>query len=98
MVELNGVRIWAVALPVESGLVAPPRKLVCGTLARPLDRVGGRPRLPELPGWLAVPGRSDVAVAWTGWFELMTGEVVGVYGAQVEGVGGGEVENEKFRG
>jgi len=77
VVELNGVRIWAVA---ERGWPAlPARKLVCGTLACP--------RRPELPERLAVPGRPDLSVSWTGWFELMTGEVVGVYGAMVEPIG-----------
>ena len=84
MVELNGVRIWAVGV----GPAAVPRKLVCGTLARPLTADEDGATLPSPMGArLAVPGRLGVAVAWTGWFELMTGEVVGVYGAQVEAVG-----------
>ena len=83
MVELNGVRIWAVA---AGG--AAPRKLACGTLARPVPVRPGVAALPPPRGArLAVPGRPDVAVTWTGWFELTTGEVVGVYGAQVEAVG-----------
>ena len=82
MVELNGVRIWAVT--VEAGGTSPARKLVCGTLARPLDDLASRPALASR---LAVPGRSDLSVVWNGWFELINGEVVGVYGAKVEPVG-----------
>ena len=78
MVELNGVRIWSIAFLGEEAM--PPRKLVCGTLAR---RVGGT----AMPDRLGVPGRPDVSVAWTGWFELANGEVVAVYGAKVEPVG-----------
>ena len=68
VVELNGVRIWAVA--VDGGTLAPPRKLVCGTLARPCVEVEPAVNRPKLADRLAVPGRPDVSVAWTGWFEL----------------------------
>jgi len=87
VVELNGVRIWAVAEREWPAL--PARKLVCGTLARPVaeDQWAIGPRALELPERLAVPGRPDLSVGWTGWFELTTGEVVGVYGAMVEPVG-----------
>ncbi len=85
MVELNGVRIWAIA--IEGGQASPPRKLHCGTLAHPVaSDLTFRPA-PTLPARLTPPGRPDLALAWTGWFELTTGEVVGVYGAQVEAVG-----------
>jgi len=84
VVELNGVRIWAIAF--RGGEAAPPRKLACGTLARRVEgarAVGG----PAMPDRLGVPGRPDVSVPWTGWFELAAGELVAVYGAKVEPVG-----------
>ena len=86
MVELNGVRIWAIGL--DAGTTRPARKLPCGTLARPL---GGDPRpgAAPMPGRLPMPGRPDVSVAWTGWFALPTGEAVAVYGAVVAPVGWG---------
>ena len=84
MVELNGVRIWAIRF--EGGCVTPARKLVCGTLARPTS--GRCPIRGGIPlDRLEVPGRPGVSVPWTGWFELATGEVVAVYGAKVEPVG-----------
>ena len=80
MVELNGVRIWAVG----AGDGGRPRKLACGTLARPVD--GGS--APPLGPRIGLPGRPDVVIDWSGWFALATtGEVVGVYGAVVEAVG-----------
>ena len=83
MVELNGVRIWA--RTIEGGRLAEPRKLVCGTLAQPL---GEAPDVGSLALRIGVPGRSDLTVAWTGWFSLpATGEVVAVYGAVVEPLG-----------
>ncbi len=91
MVELNGVRIWAVA--VEGGRALPLRKLACGTLARPWAGALGSGVIP-LPARIEVPGRPEVVVGWTGWFRLVaTGEVVGVYGAVVERVGDREGEN-----
>lgn len=94
MVELNGVRIWAVA--VVGGQVLPPRKLVCGTLARPWAGTGDLPgEASSLPGRIRVPGRPELVVGWTGWFELVaTGEVLAVYGAVVEWVGDQELGNE----
>jgi len=84
VVELNGVRIWAVEFP--KGEAMPPRKLVCGTLARRVE--GDRTPLGlVMPDRLAVPSRPDVSVPWTGWFELAAGGVVAVYGAKVEPVG-----------
>ncbi len=84
MIELIGVRIWAIRF--EGGYATSARKLVCGTLARPAP---GRCPLQGgvLPERIEVPGRPGVSVPWTGWFELSTGEVVAVYGAKIEPVG-----------
>ena len=87
MVELNGVRIWGVGF--EGGRPLPPRKLPCGTLARPRGDAGRMGGAGTTPDRIGVPGRPDLAVARTGWFELVaTGEVLAVYGAVVEPVGG----------
>ena len=94
MVELNGVRIWARA--VEGGRLADPRKLVCGTLAQPIGDESRPPDIGPLAPRIGVPGRLDLTVAWTGWFTLVTtGEVVAVYGAVVEPVGGRPVVDPK---
>ena len=85
MVELNGVRIWAIT--VAGGQTLPPRKLVCGTLARPLPSGPADPPRLDLPARLVPPGRPDLSLPWNGWFELATGEVAGVYGATVEPIG-----------
>ena len=90
LVELNGVRITALGVVADG--FAPARRLVCGTLARPW-RGDHEPRPrggPELPDRVAVPGRPGVLVPWTGWFTLLDGEVVAVFGAVVEPIGGAE--------
>ena len=89
MVELNGVRIWAIGF--EGGRALPPRKLVCGTLASPAGPAGSAAILGEAPAArIGLPGRPDLTIPWVGWFRLAaSGEVVAVYGAVVEPVGGG---------
>lgn len=89
MVELNGVRIWAIGRTAGGQLLA-PRKLACGTLADRLGPAGAPGPGTAPPPWFEVPGRPDLTVPWVGWFRLaLTGEVVGIYGAVVEPVGGG---------
>ena len=86
MIELNGVRIWAIPYRERSPLA--PRKLSCGAVVKtPTDEE--RSHAPEgLPARIVMPGNSDVSIDFSGLFLLPSGDVAAVYGAVQEPLGG----------
>jgi hypothetical protein len=85
MVELNGVRIWAI--PYRERRALSPRKLICGAVVEAPSQAQ-RSRVPsEVPATIPLPGNPGVLIRYSGLFLLPSGDVAAVYGAVVETLG-----------
>ena len=85
MIELNGVRIWAIPYRDRSALA--PRKLSCGAVVK-APTAEERSHAPEgFPARIEMPGNSEVSIKFSGLFLLASGDVAAVYGAVQEPLG-----------
>jgi hypothetical protein len=85
MIELNGVRIWAI--PYRERRALSPLKLICGAIVEAPNEAQ-RSRAPaELPTRIPLPGNPEVSIRYSGLFLLPSGEVAAVYGAVLEPLG-----------
>ncbi len=85
MIELIGVRIWAIPLG-EAG-PSRPRKLPCGVLVS-LPPEDERDRAASsVPARFELPNNPGVFVPFSGVFRLSTGDLAAVYGAVEEPIG-----------
>ena len=85
MIELNGVRIWAI--PYRERAALAPRKLACGAVVKaPTEEE--RSHAPEgFPSRIELPGNSEVSIDFSGLFLLPSGDIAAVYGAVQEPLG-----------
>jgi hypothetical protein len=85
MIELNGVRIWAI--PYRDRRALSPCKLVCGAVVK-APTAAQRARAPSvLPNRIPLPGNPAVFIRFSGVFLLPSGDVAAVYGAVIEPLG-----------
>ena len=85
MIELNGVRIWAI--PYVDRRATEPRKLPCGVIVDEPSADQRRQASGPFPDRFEIPQRPGVFVKFTGVFQLGTGEVAAIYGAVPEKLG-----------
>ena len=84
MIELNGVRIWAIVC--GAGPRSAPRKLPCGVIVEhPTPEQ--RSSVPIFPDRFELPNHPGLFVPFSGVFQLSTGELAAVYGAVPEPLG-----------
>jgi hypothetical protein len=85
MIELNGVRIWAI--PYRDRRALSPCKLFCGTVVEAPTETQ-RARAPSVvPSRIALPSDPEVSIRYSGLFLLPSGDVAAVYGAVIEPLG-----------
>jgi hypothetical protein len=85
MIELNGVRIWAI--PYRDRRALSPCKLVCGAVVK-APTEAQQARAPSVvPDRIPLPGNPTVSIRYSGLFLLPSGDVAAVYGAVVEPLG-----------
>ena len=85
MIELNGVRIWAI--PYRDRRALSPCKLVCGAIIKTPTEAQRARAPPVLPSKIPLPGNPEVSIRYSGLFLLPSGDVAAVYGAVIEPLG-----------
>ena len=85
MIELNGVRIWAI--PFRERRALTPLKLICGSIVTTPTEAQRRLAPPELPIRIPLPGNPTVSIRYSGLFMLHSGDLAAVYGAVTEPLG-----------
>jgi hypothetical protein len=85
MIELNGVRIWAI--PYRERRALAPLKLFCGAIVKTPTEAQRSLAPRDLPARIKMPGNPDVSIRFSGLFLLPTGDVAAVYGAVTEPLG-----------
>jgi hypothetical protein len=85
LIELNGVRIWAISY--EDRRAMAPRKLPCGVVVEDPteEQRAGAPS--SHPVRFEIPDKPGIFVAFSGLFLLPTGNLAAVYGAVQERLG-----------
>ena len=85
MIELNGVRIWAI--PYRNRLAMAPRKLSCGAVVKAPSAEERSHAPEELPARIGLPGNPRVSIGFSGIFRLPSGDIAAIYGAVKEPLG-----------
>ncbi len=85
MIELVGLRIWAI--PYVAGLASPPRKLACGMIVGEIIGPARGQTPPDLPWQFELPDRPGQFASFSGLFLIGPGQAAAVYGAVAEKLG-----------